>query len=505
MPAARALDRDIVRLALPSLGALVAEPLFVLTDTAMVGHLGAEPLAGLGLASTILQTTIGLLIFLAYATTPSVARRIGAGDERGAHAAGVDGLWLALGLGVALLLVMLPLSPWLLGLFGAEPEVAAAGEEYLSIAWWGIPGMLLVLAATGALRGLQEVRIPLYVAAVGFGANIALNAVLIYGLGWGLAGSAIGTVIAQWGMAIVLVAVVVRRARAASAPLRPGRAGLVAAARAGSWLLVRTLSLRIALVVTVVVATSLGTVELAATHIWFALYALLALALDALAIAGQALIGRGLGAADAPRVHAITRRLVGWGLVVGLALTAVLLASIPLLQVAMTSDAAVRDALPLAVAILALGLPLAGVVFVLDGVLIGAGDGRYLALTGVLNLGAYAAVLTRLPGRARPHSGTEGARLRLDRDGSHDLVLEGVLRLFTGLLEVGLRLVGLAFGFELLVVGELARGLLGLAAELFALVLRLVVDTHGEPLFFSWSVRADALYVSTGPRFAAPP
>ena len=393
MRAARALDRDILRLALPSLGALVAEPLFVLTDTAMVGHLGAEPLAGLGLASTILQTTIGLLIFLAYATTPIVARRIGAGDERGAHAAGVDGLWLALGLGAALLLVMLPLSPWLVGLFGAEPAVAAAGAEYLSIAWWGIPGMLLVLAATGALRGLQEVRIPLFVAAVGFGANIALNAVLIYGLGLGIVGSAIGTVIAQWGMAIVLVAVVVGRARAANAPLRPGRAGLLAAARAGSWLLVRTLSLRIALVVTVVVATSLGTAELAATHIWFALYALLALALDALAIAGQALIGRGLGAADVPRVHAITRRLVGWGLVVGLALTGVLLASIPLVQVAMTSDDAVRDALPLAVAILALGLPLAGVVFVLDGVLIGAGDGRYLALTGVLNLGAYAAVL----------------------------------------------------------------------------------------------------------------
>jgi len=396
----RPVDRDILRLALPSLGALIAEPLFVLTDTAMVGHLGAEPLAGLGLASTVLQTTIGLLIFLAYATTPIVARRLGAGDERGAHSAGVDGLWLALGLGVALLIVMLPTSPLLVALFGAESAVAAAGTEYLSIAWWGIPGMLLVLAATGALRGLQDVRTPLLVALVGFGANIALNAVLIYGLGLGIAGSAIGTVIAQWGMALVLVAVVVQRARSAGATLRPGSAGLKAAARAGSWLLVRTVSLRVALVATVVVATSLGTVELAATHIWFALYNLLALALDALAIAGQALIGRGLGAGDVPHVHAITRRLVGWGLIVGGGLTVLVLATIPLLQLAMTSDPAVQAALPLAVVILAIGLPLAGIVFVLDGVLIGAGDGRYLALTGVLNLAAYASVLPLANGLA---------------------------------------------------------------------------------------------------------
>jgi len=387
------LDRQILRLAVPSLGALIAEPLFVLTDTAMVGHLGAEPLAGLGLASTVLQTTIGLLIFLAYATTPIVARRLGAGDERGAHSAGVDGLWLAFGLGALLLAIMLPTSPPIIDLFGATPAVSVAGTTYLSIAWWGIPGMLLVFAATGALRGVQDVRTPLLVAAIGFGANIALNAVLIYGLNLGIAGSAIGTVIAQWGMALVLVAVVVRRARTAGASLRFRRAGLVAALTAGSWLFVRTLSLRVALVATVVVATSLGTVELATTHVWFTLYSLLALALDALAIAGQALIGRGLGANDVPLVHAITRRLVGWGLGVGAALTLVLLASIPLLQLAMTSDAGVRAALPLAITVLALGLPLAGVVFVLDGVLIGAGDGRYLAITGVLNLAAFAAVL----------------------------------------------------------------------------------------------------------------
>ena len=359
----------------------------------MVGHLGVQPLAGLGIASTILQTTIGLLIFLAYATTPLVARRLGAGHVRGAHAAGVDGLWLALGIGVLLLVIMLPLSPLVVGWFGATPEVTTAALQYLTIAWWGIPGMLVVLAATGMVRGLQDARTPLIVAGAGFTANIALNAVLIYGLGLGIAGSAIGTVIAQWGMAAVLVTLCVRRARAAGAPVTPGRTGIKAVARSGSWLLLRTLSLRIALVTTVVVATGLGTTELAATHVWFAIYSLLALALDALAIAAQALVGHDLGAAQVGRVRAVTRRLVGWGVLTGVVLAVLVVASIPLLTIAMTSDAGVRSALPVALGLLAAGLPLAGLVFVLDGVLIGAGDGRYLAVTGVLNLLVYLAVL----------------------------------------------------------------------------------------------------------------
>jgi len=169
--------------------------------------------------------------------------------------------------------------------------------------------------------------------------------------------------------------------------------GITAAGRAGSWLLLRTLSLRIALVVTVVVATGFGTTELAATHVWFAIYSLLALALDALAIAGQALIGHGLGASQVDRVHAITRRLLAWGAVVGGVLAVVVVATSPLIALVMTSDEGVRAVLPITLIVLAIGLPLAGVVFVLDGVLIGAGDGRYLAVTGVLNLVVYLAVL----------------------------------------------------------------------------------------------------------------
>jgi putative MATE family efflux protein len=387
------LDRRIFALAMPALGALVAEPLFLLTDTAMVGHLGANALASLGLASTIVTTLVGLLIFLAYATTPLVARRLGAGDRGGAISAGIDGMWLAAALGVGLGIVGHMSTPLLVGFFPASQEVADGAIDYLTVSWWGLPGMLLVIAATGMLRGLQDTKTPLYIAAAGFSANAALNALLIYGLGLGLVGSAVGTVIAQWAMAAVFLVLVGKEAITHRAHVRPGLAGLRHAAVSGSWLLVRTLSLRIALVATVLVATSLGTRELAAWHIIFILFSLLALALDALAIAGQALVGHGLGAGIHDSIRETTNRLIRWGFMAGGVLATATGLLSPLIPLLMTSDTLIREALWPVLVLLAMTLPLAAFVFVLDGVLIGAGDGRYLAFTGVLNLAIFAPLL----------------------------------------------------------------------------------------------------------------
>jgi putative MATE family efflux protein len=387
------LDRDILRLAVPALGALVAEPLFLLTDTALVGHLGEVPLAGLSIGSAILQTAIGLLIFLAYATTPAVARRLGAGDRSGAIRAGIDGLWLALGIGVALVAVGLPISNALVSLFGANPAVTEAADTYLTISLWGIPGMLLVIAANGLLRGLQDTRTPLVVAIGGFAANAALNAVFIYGLGLGIAGSAIGTVIAQWAMAAVYLVIAVRAARATGIRLRPGLAGVSHAAGSGGWLLLRTASLRAAMLATVFVGTDLGVTELATLQIALTVFSLLAFILDALAIAGQAMIGHGLGAADVPRVSAVTRRLVGHGLLSGVGLGAIVALLAPFAGPLFSGDAEVHRMLVVTMLAMAAGVPLAGYVFVLDGVLIGAGDARYLAITGLLNLAVYVPLL----------------------------------------------------------------------------------------------------------------
>ena len=385
----RAVDRDILRLAVPALGALIAEPLFLLADTAMVGHLGAEPLAGLGLASAVLQTIIGLMVFLAYATTPAVARRLGAGELRGAVAAGIDGLWLALGLGVVLAVAGWWAAPWLVGVFGASEAVAAEASVYLSISMFGLPAMLVVFAATGLLRGLQDTRTPLWVAGIGFAVNIALNSVFIYVLGWGIAGSAVGTVIAQWGMVAVYVLVVGRHARRAGASPWPHHAGVLRGAASGGWLLLRTASLRAALLLATWAATSLGSDELAAFQVAITIYFTIGFALDALAIAAQALIGRGLGAGDLDAVRAVLRRCVQWGVGGGAVVGAIVIATAWVVPALFTSSAEVAALLPWALVVLGLSAPLGGLVFVLDGVLIGAGDARYLAWTGLVNLAAF--------------------------------------------------------------------------------------------------------------------
>lgn len=375
---------------MPALGALIAEPLFLLTDTAMVGHLGAVPLAGLGLASAILQTIIGLMVFLAYATTPAVARRLGAGDRRGAVEAGIDGLWLALGLGAALAVAGWWAAPWLVGAFGASEAVAAEASVYLTISMAGLPAMLIVFAATGLLRGLQDTRTPLWVAGVGFGANILLNFLFIYVVGLGLAGSATGTVVAQWAMVLVYLLVIARHAARVGANPRPHRAGLLRGAASGGWLLLRTASLRAALLLATWSATALGPDELAAYQVAISLYFTLGFALDALAIAAQALIGRSLGAGDVETVRAVLRRCLQWGVGAGAVLGAAVIASAWALPGLFTSSAAVAALLPPALVVLGLSAPLGGVVFVLDGVLIGAGDARYLAWTGLVNLAVYA-------------------------------------------------------------------------------------------------------------------
>lgn len=388
----RALDREIVALALPAFGALVVEPLFLLVDTALVGHLGAAELAGVGIGATVLQTAVGLLIFLAYGTTPAVARLVGAGDVPGAIRAGLDGIWLAVVAGAALL-ATLPLAGPIVALFSADARVQTHASVYLGLSILGLPAMLIALAATGLMRGLQDTRTPLIVAGVGFAANGALNATLIYGFGMGVAGSALGTVIAQWGMAAFFVGFAVVQARRHGVSLRPRFRAVGRAAGTGGWLFLRTLSLRVALLATTVVATRLGTPELAATQIAFAIFSTLAFALDALAIAGQAMLGRALGASDAALARRITTRLVRFGILGGCAVGAALAATAWVIGGIFTSDPSVLALLPAALLPLALAQPIAGLVFVLDGVLIGAGDARYLALTGAVNLAIYLPLL----------------------------------------------------------------------------------------------------------------
>lgn len=390
-------DREIVALAVPAFGALVAEPLFVMADSAIVGHLGTAQLAGLGIASALLTTAVSIFVFLAYATTAAVARRVGAGDLQSAIRQGMDGIWLALLLGAAVIASVLPTAPALVQLFGASDTAAPYATTYLRISSLGIPAMLVVLAATGVLRGLQDTRTPLYVAVAGFVANAALNAGLVYGAGLGIAGSAWGTVIAQWGMAAVYLTVVVRGARRHGASLRPDAGGIRASAQAGVPLLVRTLSLRAILMIATAVAARLGDADIAAHQIILSLWSLLAFALDAIAIAGQAIIGRYLGADDAEGARGACRRMVEWGIAVGVVLGILVVVTRPVFLPLFTSDSVVKDAALPALVIVALSQPISGIVFVLDGVLMGAGDGPYLAWAMVITLAVFTPVALLVP------------------------------------------------------------------------------------------------------------
>jgi putative MATE family efflux protein len=367
-----------------------------MADSAIVGHLGTPQLAGLGVAAALLTTLVNVFVFLAYATTAAVARRVGSGDRRAAVQQGIDGIWLAVILSIPVVIAALALAPALISLFGASPTATPYAVHYLRISALGIPAMLIVLAATGVLRGLQDTRTPLVVAVIGFAANLLLNLALVYGAGLGIAGSALGTVIAQWGMAAAYLTVVVRGAARTGAGLRPDLPGIRACATAGAPLLVRTLSLRAVLLIATAVAARLGNTAMASQQIAMSLWSFLAFALDAIAIAGQAIIGRYLGAEDALGARAATRRMVEWGIGSGVVLGALLLLARPLYLPLFTADPAVQHQLDSVLLIAALGQPVCGVVFVLDGVLMGAGDGPYLAWAMVATLALYAPVALTL-------------------------------------------------------------------------------------------------------------
>ena len=380
------LNREIVRLAVPAFGALVAEPAFLMVDAALVGHLGTTPLAGLGIASAILQTIVGLMVFLAYSTTPAVARRFGAGAHGDAVSVGIDGMWLALGLGAVLAVIGSFLTPVVIGWFGADAAVAAQASAYLAPSMWGLPAMFVVYAATGLLRGMQDTVTPLWIAGSGFAANALLNALFIYGFGWGIAGSAFGTVVAQWAMVGAYVLVIGRLARRHDASLSPELSGIRGSARAGGWLFLRTVSLRLALLVTVGVATGIGTRELAGWQVVFTVFSAAAFALDALAIAAQALIGKSLGAEDPAGARHVLKRTVAWGAWFGVVVGIAIGALSGVIGLAFTGDPRLAALIQPALVVLAIAQPVAGIVFVLDGVLMGAGDARYLAIAGGLNL-----------------------------------------------------------------------------------------------------------------------
>lgn len=382
-------DREIARLAVPALGTLVAEPLYVLADTAIVGRLGTNELAGLALASTVLLTTHALVIFLAYGTTASVARLVGARRDGDAAYQSLQGLWLAALLGITFTLLIALTDQWLLRILGGTGEPLLAATRYLRISLIGLPFMFLVLAGSGAFNGRQDTRTPLVIAVAGALANLVIEVVLISGLGYGIGASALATVIAQVATGLVFVHRIVRWCRSAGVGLRPDPGAIRGLAWLGRALVLRSIGLRGSFTLAAAVAARIGTAPLAAYQIGIQIWSTLALALDAVAIAGQALTGKWLGAGSAAKAKAAAQRMIQLDLAVATLMALFVMAVREPLARIFSTDPDVVAATVGALAWVAAAQPLNGYVFALDGVLIGAGDMSYLGRTMMVSAAVF--------------------------------------------------------------------------------------------------------------------
>ena len=381
-------DREIFTLALPALGALAAEPLYLLADTAIVGHLSTPQLAALALASTLLAGLATFCNFLVYGVIAQVARLHGAGERDRAGAVGPQALWVALMIGIPVAGAAAALAPVEIAVLGGSGPIASQATMFLRIGCIGLPCALIAMAGQGYQRGIGQLRGPLVVIVVANIVNIALELLFVYVLRWGLAGSAWGTVIAQMGMAAVFTAVLL------SAPTgifgrRPRWLLMRPLLRMGGALVVRTASLYGAFLVASAVLARVSSASLGAHQIGMQIFNLLALVLDSVAIAGQVIVGRNLGAGDGAAARASAVRMIELSVAGGIVIAIALMALRGVIPEAFTSDARVLDSARALWPMLALMQPFGAAVFALDGILLGAGETSFLAWSMLLSSAVY--------------------------------------------------------------------------------------------------------------------
>jgi putative MATE family efflux protein len=377
--------REIAQLALPALGVLAAEPLYLLFDTAVVGRLGALSLAGLAIGGLILGMVGSDLTFLSYGTTARSARHFGAEDRESAVVEGLQATWLALALGGLVVVVVQAAAVPLVSAIAGSADIANAALPWLRIAIWGAPAILVSLAGNGWLRGVQDTVRPLRYVVAGFGLSALLCPLLVYGwLGLPrlqLAGSAVANLAGQWLAALLFG----RALLAERAPLRLDRTVLRTQVVLGRDLLVRTLAFQACFVSAAAVAARFGAAALGAHQVVLQLWEFLALVLDSLAIAAQALVGAALGAGDASRARSVARRVTVSSTIAAGALAAVFAVGSSVLPKLFTDDSSVLAAIGVPWWFLVAQLPFAGIVFALDGVLLGAGDAAFMRTATVVS------------------------------------------------------------------------------------------------------------------------
>ncbi|PRY42552.1 MATE family efflux transporter [Umezawaea tangerina] len=373
--------RRVLGLAAPALGVLAAEPLYVLVDTAVVGHLGALPLAGLALGGVLFTQVAAQLTFLSYGTTSRTARLHGAGRRAEAVEEGVQATWLAIGVGVLLVVLGQLFAPPLARLLAGDGEVAAAAVSWLRIALFGAPFVLVTMAGNGWMRGVQDTARPLRYVLMGNGLSAVLCPVLVYWAGWGLEGSAIANVVAQ----VVSAVLFFRALSVEHVALRPVPALMRAQLGLGRDLVLRSLAFQACFVSAASVAARTSIAAVGAHQVVLQLWTALALVLDSLAIAAQSIVGAALGAGERVKARRFAWQITRYGLVFGVLLGIVFAAVAGVLPKVFTSDAGVLAEIPHAWWFFVALQPIAGVVFALDGVLLGAGDTAFLRTATLLS------------------------------------------------------------------------------------------------------------------------
>jgi putative MATE family efflux protein len=379
-------DRRIVAIGVPALATVLIEPVYTLVDTAIVGHLGVTPLAGLALAASVLTASFWVFNFLSFGTTSRVAFLTGRRDGHSAAGVAAQGLYVAVVLGVLVGTLLAGFAPVVAGVMGGHGGVESAAVTYLRISAIGTPFALIALVGNGFLRGVSDTRTPLRIVLVSNAANVVFEVALVYGAHFGVAGSAWGTVAAQGLAAGWFMLLLAQRIVAAGASLRPDRVELRRMATVGQHLFVRTGALLAALTLSTSVVSRLGAVPLAAHQVALQVWLFVTAALDGLAIPAQAIVGTELGAGDPANARAYAQRLLVLGTWVGAGLGALLAMITPVLANAFTSSVPVARAVVGPLLIVAALQVLDAVVFVLDGVLMGAGDFAFLRVSTLAGL-----------------------------------------------------------------------------------------------------------------------
>lgn len=370
--------RRILWLAVPAIGTLIADPLLGAVDTAVAGRLGSAELGSLGLAVGLLTAGTWVFNFLVFGTTTTVAHAVGRRDLQTAGRRVSHAAVAATVLGVAGGVMLFAFAPLLVRGFGAVDELVDPAVTYLRVRAIGVPFLLLGYVGHGAFRGVGDTRTPLWVVVIANVLNGALDVVLVFGLGFGLGGIAAATVAAEV-TAVLVFAVLIRRAGLPLAghglPSREQVRDLVVVSRD---LFLRTGGLLAGFLAITAAAARTDTTTAAAHQVIWQVFLLVSFLMDGFAIAAQSMIGSALGAGDEAEARATARDLVVWGVAGGALVGVLLLVARGPITGVFTSDPAVLAAIAGAWWLASLGHALNGLVFVLDGVVMGAADFRYL-------------------------------------------------------------------------------------------------------------------------------